>query len=164
MRTIRRVAVLGAGTMGSRIAAHFANAGIPARLLDIVIPNQPNRNAAALKGVTPESLPVLSADLKKFGRGFVDFSGQRPNNETAEGLASAVTGAALSVLLFNNSAKAESVPGHNITMTHGEIVIEPFNVMPSLAAGKITSETWLRQCRELDISAKDLGTVTATES
>jgi 3-hydroxyacyl-CoA dehydrogenase len=35
MRTIRRVAVLGAGTMGSRIAAHFANAGVLARLLDL---------------------------------------------------------------------------------------------------------------------------------
>jgi 3-hydroxyacyl-CoA dehydrogenase len=35
MRTIHRVAVLGAGTMGSRIAAHFANAGIPSVLLDI---------------------------------------------------------------------------------------------------------------------------------
>ena len=37
--------------MGSRIAAHFANAGIPSVLLDIVLPNQPNRNAAALKGI-----------------------------------------------------------------------------------------------------------------
>jgi 3-hydroxyacyl-CoA dehydrogenase len=35
MRTIRRVAVLGAGTMGSRIAAHFANAGISSVLLDV---------------------------------------------------------------------------------------------------------------------------------
>ena len=51
MRTLRRVAVLGAGTMGSRIAAHFANAGLPVLLLDIVLPNQPNRNAAALKGI-----------------------------------------------------------------------------------------------------------------
>jgi len=51
MRTIQRVAVLGAGTMGARIAAHFANAGVPSNLLDIVIPNQPNRNAAALKGI-----------------------------------------------------------------------------------------------------------------
>src|SRR3954468_430145 len=33
---IRRAAVLGAGTMGSRIAAHLANAGIPVVLLDIV--------------------------------------------------------------------------------------------------------------------------------
>ena len=32
---IRRAAVLGAGTMGSRIAAHLANAGIPALLLDL---------------------------------------------------------------------------------------------------------------------------------
>jgi len=37
--------------MGSRIAAHFANAGVPALLLDIVLPNQPNRNAAALGGL-----------------------------------------------------------------------------------------------------------------
>jgi 3-hydroxyacyl-CoA dehydrogenase len=51
MRTIRRVAVLGAGTMGSRIAAHFANAGVPSLLLDIVLSRQPNRNAAAQKGI-----------------------------------------------------------------------------------------------------------------
>jgi len=37
--------------MGSRIAAHFANAGVPALLLDIVLPNQPNRNAASLGGL-----------------------------------------------------------------------------------------------------------------
>ncbi len=35
MNTLRRVAVLGAGTMGSRIAAHFANAGVPSLLLDM---------------------------------------------------------------------------------------------------------------------------------
>jgi 3-hydroxyacyl-CoA dehydrogenase len=33
---INRVAVIGAGTMGASIAAHLANAGIPAYLLDIV--------------------------------------------------------------------------------------------------------------------------------
>ena len=36
MRDIRKVAVLGAGTMGARIAAHLANASIPSVLLDIV--------------------------------------------------------------------------------------------------------------------------------
>jgi len=34
-RRIEKVAVLGAGTMGARIAAHLANAGIPCFLLDI---------------------------------------------------------------------------------------------------------------------------------
>ena len=38
-KPIRRVAVLGAGVMGSGIAAHCANAGIPVLLLDIVPPN-----------------------------------------------------------------------------------------------------------------------------
>jgi len=51
MKPLRRVAVLGAGTMGSRIAAHFANAGIPALLLDIVPPDLPDRSAAAKRGV-----------------------------------------------------------------------------------------------------------------
>jgi len=37
-REIRRAAVLGAGVMGSGIAAHLANAGIPVLMLDIVPP------------------------------------------------------------------------------------------------------------------------------
>src|ERR1700761_3317220 len=37
-RQINKVAVLGAGTMGSRIAAHMTNAGLPVVLLDIVPP------------------------------------------------------------------------------------------------------------------------------
>lgn len=36
MRDIRKAAVLGAGTMGARIAAHLANASVPVVLLDIV--------------------------------------------------------------------------------------------------------------------------------
>src|SRR5438046_4630545 len=36
-----KAVVLGAGTMASRIAAHFANAGLPCILLDIVPPNLP---------------------------------------------------------------------------------------------------------------------------
>ncbi len=38
-RRIERAVVLGAGTMGARIAAHFANAGLPCLLLDIVPPD-----------------------------------------------------------------------------------------------------------------------------
>jgi 3-hydroxyacyl-CoA dehydrogenase len=45
---IRRVAVLGAGVMGSGIAAHCANAGIPVLMLDIVPPDgKGGRNAFA---------------------------------------------------------------------------------------------------------------------
>src|SRR5437588_10442093 len=36
---INKAAVLGAGTMGARIAAHLANAGVPCLLLDIVPPD-----------------------------------------------------------------------------------------------------------------------------
>ncbi len=77
-RDIRKVAVLGAGTMGSRIAAHIANAGLPVVLLDIVPPGtsadapKSDRNRivlAALDGLkkskpaafyTPDSARLIS--------------------------------------------------------------------------------------------------------
>ena len=53
MKHIHKVAVLGAGTMGARIAAHFANAGVPSYLFDIVPPDAdgPVRNKIAAAGL-----------------------------------------------------------------------------------------------------------------
>src|SRR3954471_15793024 len=49
---VRRAAVLGAGTMGSRIAAHLANAGIPSLLLDMVPKDSAaSRNKLALAAI-----------------------------------------------------------------------------------------------------------------
>lgn len=47
--TIRKAAVLGAGTMGACIAAHLANAGIPTLLLDIAAEGD-DKNAIVKKG------------------------------------------------------------------------------------------------------------------
>jgi 3-hydroxyacyl-CoA dehydrogenase len=53
MKRINKVAILGAGTMGARIAAHFANAGVPSYLLDIIPPDAdaPARNKMAAAGL-----------------------------------------------------------------------------------------------------------------
>ena len=53
---IEKAAVLGAGTMGARIAAHLANAGIPCYLLDIV-PKESNAEEKR-KGMTLETPAV----------------------------------------------------------------------------------------------------------
>ena len=66
---VRRAAVLGAGTMGSRIAAHLANAGIPTLLLDLVPAGDGDRSRlakaalAALAKAKPAALyePTLAA-------------------------------------------------------------------------------------------------------
>jgi len=81
---IRRVAVLGAGVMGSGIAAHLANAGIPCLMLDIVPPALTDedrkkglterspafRNRFALKGLEGirKSRPSLVYSRKDIGR------------------------------------------------------------------------------------------------
>ncbi|MEQ9640016.1 MAG: 3-hydroxyacyl-CoA dehydrogenase/enoyl-CoA hydratase family protein [Alphaproteobacteria bacterium] len=55
MTEIKKVAVLGAGVMGSGIAAHVANAGVPVVLLDIV-PKGANDRSALAKGAIDRML------------------------------------------------------------------------------------------------------------
>ncbi len=55
-RSITKVAVLGSGVMGSRIACHFAHLGVKVLLLDIV-PKEPNE-AEAKKGLTTNDKAV----------------------------------------------------------------------------------------------------------
>ena len=60
--SIRSVAILGAGTMGAQIAAHFANAGVPALLLDLTpdVAREGLKRARALKP-DPFFTPVTAA-------------------------------------------------------------------------------------------------------
>ena len=62
-RHIRKVAVLGSGVMGSAIAAHFANAGIPSLVLDIA-PRELNakEKAAGLKLDDPRVRGRIAAE------------------------------------------------------------------------------------------------------
>jgi len=66
MKGIHKVAILGAGTMGARIAAHFANAGVPSYLLDIVPPDADgaarNKIAAAGLDAAKKSKPAAFMD------------------------------------------------------------------------------------------------------
>lgn len=55
-RTIRKVAVLGSGIMGSRIACHFANIGVEVLLLDIA-PRELSEEEKK-RGLTPDSPAV----------------------------------------------------------------------------------------------------------
>ncbi|MBO9619099.1 MAG: 3-hydroxyacyl-CoA dehydrogenase/enoyl-CoA hydratase family protein [Niabella sp.] len=55
-RTIKKVAVLGSGVMGSRIACHFAGAGIPVLLLDIATPQEAGGKAIDKNKIVKDAL------------------------------------------------------------------------------------------------------------
>jgi 3-hydroxyacyl-CoA dehydrogenase len=57
--SIRKAAVLGAGNMGSRIAAHLANAGVPVVLLDIVPPHAATDDKTARNSIVGTALENL---------------------------------------------------------------------------------------------------------
>jgi 3-hydroxyacyl-CoA dehydrogenase len=64
LKPFRTAAVLGAGVMGTQIAAHLANAGLTVHLLDIAAPNGP-KNAiveAAFKKGLKQSPPIFFTD------------------------------------------------------------------------------------------------------
>ncbi len=60
--SISKACVIGAGVMGSAIAAHIANAGIPVLLLDIVPPGEGDRSRIA-KGAVERLLKTEPAPL-----------------------------------------------------------------------------------------------------
>jgi len=72
MKRINRVAILGAGTMGSRIAAHFANAGVPSYLLDIVPTDTPPGAGTAVRNKIAAT--GLEAARKSKPAAFMDSS------------------------------------------------------------------------------------------
>lgn len=55
-RSIKKVAVLGSGVMGSRIACHFANIGVEVVLLDILPKDAPEGNKAARNKIVNDAL------------------------------------------------------------------------------------------------------------
>lgn len=55
-RIIKKVAVLGSGVMGSRIACHFANIGVQVLLFDIVPENAPEGSKAARNKIVNDAL------------------------------------------------------------------------------------------------------------
>src|SRR6187431_3232969 len=59
MMRIERAAVLGAGTMGSQIAAHLANAGVPTLLLDLT-PELAREGLLRARALKPD--PFFTAD------------------------------------------------------------------------------------------------------
>ena len=66
---IAKACVIGAGVMGSGIAAHIANAGVPVLLLDIVPPNSTDRSSiakAALERLAKtDPAPLMSKSAAK---------------------------------------------------------------------------------------------------
>ena len=115
-------------------------------------------NTAVLSGLTPESLPKWAGDMKTLGSRCVHIGGQKVEDEDAEGMAGAVVGAALAMLLVSKGGKADTEPGKPIWVVWEGKRIEPFDVMQGLATGKMSAADWQRQCAELGIVGADLGT------
>lgn len=120
-------------------------------------------NHEALEGLTPEALPQVAADLDTFSRRVRGAGGERPSPGEGKGLAEAVVGAALSVLLAGRGAKVIGLPGEAVAVKIWDRTIEPFSTLRSLAEGKLGESEWRRLCIELGINGTSLGQPAKTD-
>ena len=138
MNTIRRVAVLGAGTMGSRIAAHLANAGIPSLLLDVTLPDAPERSAASRRGLDAAAKGKPPAFFTGSGRKLVEtgnFEDHLARVESCDWIIEAVTeNLDIKRALWDRVAAARS-PGSILSTNTSGIPL------------RLISEGWLEEMR-----------------
>ena len=116
-------------------------------------------NVKALRGITPSKFPELAANLKQTATAYVGPEGKPPPEEARESLAVAVLGAALALALLQRGWQLGMPPGGAVTLRHGAVEIEAFNVIQRLAGNKITASEWLSQCAMGGITDIDLATV-----
>ena len=113
-------------------------------------------NANALLGTTPEHLPSVAADMKKFCCRF-DVPA---TEEYRIALASAVLGAAVALLLVQQGWKPCAVPGEAVVLQRGKDQLWPLNIVASLKSGELSADIWQHQCSALGIQGMDLGKAT----
>ena len=116
-------------------------------------------NASCLKGVTPESLGSVAANLKAFGKSLVDPSNEQPDDENAEALANAVVGAAMALLLIRRGGQVDIAPGQEVSVNFGAYSLKPFGLLPILKNDGTATDTWIAQCSEVGIAGIELTTV-----
>ncbi len=116
-------------------------------------------NSKNLSGITPADLPALAKDLKALGTRFVHVTGEKIESENAEGMAGAVIGAALALLLTGKGGEPDATPGKPISIKLGSTEFEPFAIMQGLNSKEIVAESWCQKCVNVGVSVVDLGTV-----
>jgi heat shock protein HtpX len=113
-------------------------------------------NAGRLAGLTPQSLGTVATDPHAFGKTLVQISHEPPDDESAAGLANAVTGAALALLLVECGGALRFTPGSDISVGLRGQEVKPFGVLSALNDGGLTAEAWTAQCLELGIVGSGL--------
>lgn len=106
--------------------------------------------AAALEGVTAESLPDQIPKLRQIGSGIRDPKGMLLDPEQRTRRAAQLFGAGLGLALIDHGWTLQSGPGM-FHLQRGEQQLNPFLIVEQLRAAKLTPQEWLAQCNALGI-------------
>jgi heat shock protein HtpX len=121
-----------------------------------------HENASALQGLTPASLPEISKSLVGMGWKIQIPAGRLPTGEERAQMAQGLLGQALAVALSRQGWVLHALPGE-LHFQRDDLKVEPFAVVPKLAADELKPDAWREQCAAAGISDLNLGEVGASE-
>jgi heat shock protein HtpX len=115
------------------------------------------RKYEALAGITAAKLPETSQALSAFASQL----GEEVASEEQQKHATAILGMALAVALKAEGWKVHALPGADVICEYKAFSIKPFEIVPKLASGELTPESWNKLCATYGIADLDLGPKTA---
>lgn len=118
-----------------------------------------NDHRHLLSDITPRHFEYIADDMEKVGRKFGHVKNLSLSVSGAIDLAAAVIGSALALHLLNQGWKLQTSLGDEIIIENGVNKIMPFEILYRFSSGKLTNESWERQCAEINISDLDLGKI-----
>jgi hypothetical protein len=112
---------------------------------------------SALDGITPAALPQFLESPTGLVAQLERSAGRRLAQPESEGAVLHVTGGALALALSRAGWVVDARPGAEISLTRGELEIQPFTVLSELASSETAVEAWLELCAQAGIGDLDLG-------
>ncbi len=107
----------------------------------------------ALAGITPARLPEISQTLDAFASQLAEDVAPAERQKQA----TAILSMAFAVALNGKGWKVHALPGDDVVFEYNGFRIKPFEVVPKLVSGELTSEAWNQLCVTYEIADLDLG-------
>ncbi|MGH8069870.1 MAG: M48 family metallopeptidase [Candidatus Entotheonellia bacterium] len=112
--------------------------------------------ANVLAGNTPRALPEIAQNLEAFSHRLREADGEDLAPEDRRQQAAATLGIALTVALRRNGWELHVLPGEDAICECKGIIIKPFDIVPELLSGELSSEAWHDLCVNSGIAGLDL--------
>lgn len=113
-------------------------------------------HGASLRAIRTDELPELAREAPRLVMRMQLLNQQGMAGEQEIAQSQHLAGAALAILLHARGFSVTALPGEQVRLCRGDVVIEPFSVVRDLARGALDSGEWMALCEKAGIADRPL--------